>query len=130
MMTIALLAATAAAVASADTPSAVVDRQIEAYNRGDAEAFARTYAPDARIYEPGRGDAPKLIGREAIRSHYATLFVTKPGRRAMVVSRLSADNYVVDHERLTESDLTAVVAYEVRDGAIARVWLHVIERGR
>lgn len=37
----------------ADTPEAVVQRQLEAYNRGDIDAFAATYAEDVELFDLG-----------------------------------------------------------------------------
>jgi uncharacterized protein (TIGR02246 family) len=50
---------------------ALVDAQVAAWTAKDADAFAATYAPDARFLNPRGG---VFDGREAIRAQHAFLF--------------------------------------------------------
>ena len=122
---LALAFAGTAAHAADPSPEAVVARQVAAYGRGDAVAFADCYAPDARIYDAAAGEAPTLSGRDAIRAHYAESFRRAPGRRAIILGRLVNGAYVTDRERLSGTQTSALVTYEVRGGLIARAWLFV-----
>lgn len=113
-------------------PHPLIQAQLDAYNRHDAEGFAATYAPDAEIIELATG---VLIakGTTAIRAFYSARFQANPGLHAEVLHRMVQGAFVVDQERLTgvlvapggpeRPPLTAVVMYEVKDGRIARAWL-------
>jgi hypothetical protein len=81
-------------------PAEVVQREVDAYNAQDAEAFAATYAEDAVIT---RGPEKKtvLTGRKAIRDFYAALFAKYPRCRAQIAERKVEGNFVLDHEIIT-----------------------------
>lgn len=99
--------------------SAVVDRIVEALNRGDVEGFVAGYSEDAAI-EDGQG-ALIARGRDGLRGRYGPLFASTPELRCEVLSRVVVGEYVVDHERITgrepEPEL-AVVVYHLRDGLV------------
>jgi len=113
-------------------PHPLIQAQLDAYNRHDAEAFASTYAADAEIIELATGT---LIakGTSAIRAFYSARFQANPGLHAEVLHRVLQGPFVLDQERITglvlapggseRPALTAVVIYEVKDGRIARTWL-------
>lgn len=113
-------------------PHPLIQAQLDAYNRHDAEGFAATYAPDAEIIELATG-ALIAKGTAAIRAFYAARFQANPRLHAEVLHRAMQGAFVVDQERLTgvlvapggpeRPPLTAVVIYEVRQGSIARAWL-------
>lgn len=100
-----------------------VDRQIDAYNRRDIEAFVSVYADDAVIFNPPR--VPVLQGREAIRERYAELFRDSPELRATVHHRTVVGEWVVDHETVEGASIPgvgeAIVAYRVNDEKILEV---------
>ena len=100
---------------------AVVQRQVDAYNAHDVDAFLSTYAADATVV---RGDGQTLAaGHAAMRTHYERLFAENPDVHAEVATRLSNGNWIVDHEQLdgTAGRAEALVAYQVEDGLIRRV---------
>lgn len=104
-------------------PAAIVDRQIAAYNRRDAETFAALYAPDAVGYEyPQR---VLFTGRDSLQAQYARFFATAPDLHVRVTQRIVHGPYVLDHELITgmpgADTVRAVAIYEVRNGAIATV---------
>ena len=96
--------------------SAVVDRQVDAYNRGDVEAFLACYAQGV-VVEDAMGERI-IVGFEAMRATYAPFFDANPDLRATVEHRVELGSYVVDHERLrgvtdpSEPD-EAVVVYHL-----------------
>ena len=106
-------------------PAAVAERQLDAYNRQDVEAFAACFAEDVRVVRLPVGEilAEK---REGIRTLYGDLFRREPGRRAELLQRMACGRFVVDHERVTVEPGApprfAVAIYEVADGLIRRVW--------
>lgn len=72
MLSLALLLA---AATPPPTPRAVVTALFEAFNRHDAEAIARLYAPDARLTSP---DFCTARGRDDVARTYGTLFAAYP----------------------------------------------------
>jgi imidazolonepropionase-like amidohydrolase len=105
-------------------PAQIVQVQLEAYNRGDLEAFVSTYGPDVRMYN--HPDKLTTSGLDAVRATYGKLFASAPGLKATVTSRIVQGNFVIDHEHVTgldrDGELRAVAIYEVRDGKIRNVW--------
>jgi len=110
----------------------VIQAQLDAYNRHDAEAFAAAYAPEAELLELASGTL-LAKGTEAIRAHYAARFQANPALRAEVLHRLLQGPFVIDQERLTgvratadgpeQPPFTAVVIYQVAGDRITRAWL-------
>lgn len=106
----------------------VVQRQLEAYNAQDLDAFVRTYADDVVVTAGG-----KVIvqGKDALRERYGGLFKKYPNNRARIAERKTeGDNVVLDHEIVTgrspdKPDPWDVgwVRYEVADGLIKTVTL-------
>lgn len=102
---------------------AVVQRQLEAYNRRDIDAFLACYADDAKLWI-----APGTLtesGREALRIRYKRRFDGAPALHATIAQRMVLGRFVVDHERVSgvpEGRLETVVTYEVVDGRIVNAW--------
>lgn len=106
-----------------DTPRAeeVVQRQLDAYNARDLDAWLATYAEDARQYE-----FPATLlsdGVAAIRERAATRF-QEPNLHARLRQRVVIGTLVIDHEDVCRTfpegpgrmEMTAI--YEVIDGRI------------
>lgn len=105
------------------SPVDVVQRQLEAYNARDLEAFAATYAEGIRIYRMPATE-PAIRGMAQLRETYRARFAS-PDLRAEILARLVLGNKVVDHERVVgirEHPVEAVAVYEVEDGLIQAVW--------
>ena len=105
--------------------SAVVQRQLDAYNARDIDAFMRTYADDAEIFE--HPDKLLARGAAALRERYAARF-QEPNLHAALVRRIAMGNIVVDHEKVTRTfpegtgTLEVVMIYELKSGKIAKAW--------
>jgi len=107
---------------------AVVQKQLEAYNQRDVEAFVRTYADDVVITGGGK---VVVQGKEALRDRYGKLFAKYPkGHAEIAERRVEGDNIVVDHEIITgrapdrpDPWDAGWVRYEVVDGLIRTVQL-------
>jgi len=112
------------------SPETVVQRQVEAYNARDIEAFLSFYAEDVVIRTLPSGEV-SWDGREAMRSRYAELFADNPELECTIIKRIVHGNWVVDHEFVTGvSDrprIRAVATYELRDGLIQNVWFLPLE---
>jgi len=103
----------------------LVQRQLEAYNARDVEAFMACYAPGVRV-EDLDGDRV-LDGHEAVAAHYRALFTGNPALRASLLDRISVGGYVIDEElvdgRADGRTLHLAVIYQVVGGLIASVRL-------
>lgn len=101
----------------------VVQRQFDAYNAQDMDAFCATYADDCviAIY----GGATLQAGKDAIRARYSKTFVDFPKNRAWSINRVAHGDVVIDHEKGERSPegpfFEAIVIYTVKDGQIVRV---------
>jgi hypothetical protein len=108
-----------------ETTVQLVQRQLEAYNARDIDAFAACFAPDVRL-EDLDGDRV-LGGYDAVIGHYRALFAGNPGLRASLLDRIAVGKYVVDEElvdgRADGRTLHVVAIYRVVDGLIASVRL-------
>ncbi len=106
-------------------PAAVVQRQVDAYNARDIDAFAAFYAQNVEIYRLPQGEVT-LQGRDALHEKYKGFFEKTPDLNCHIMKRTVTGNYVVDHEFVTgiaeRPRLRAVAIYQVEDGLIRRVW--------
>ena len=105
------------------TSSDLVQRQLDAYNRQDIEAFLECYAEDA-LLSGLNGDITQA-GVEEIRARHLELFAQFPENSAKVINEIDLGSTVILHEDVTRGpggDQFQVAAiYTIRDGKIARV---------
>jgi hypothetical protein len=109
-----------------DAPAAVVQRQLDAYNRHDLDGFMATYRDDAKVWRMP-ATAPTLDGAAAIRAFYRDSRFNLPALHAQLLARTVVGRKVADHERVTglkPQSSEALAVYEVIDGRIANVWLY------
>lgn len=102
---------------NAPSPEAVVQRQFEAYNARDVDAWLATYAPDARQYEH---PATLLTsGHEQIRARTLPRFAD-PSLRAELLKRTTIGEVVIDHEIVETSiaRIELICVYRVSQGLI------------
>jgi hypothetical protein len=108
------------------SPETVVQRQVEAYNARDIEAFLSFYADDVMIRRLQTGDVLR-DGKEAMRERYAERFAENPELHCTITQRVVHGDWVIDHELVTgimeRRRVRAVAIYEVRGGLIRNVWL-------
>jgi hypothetical protein len=106
----------------------VVQKQLDAYNARDIDAFMSVWADDAQYFS----HPANLLasGAAAIRERHVARFA-EPNLRGSLIRRVALGNTIVDHERVTRTfpegpGIVEVVAiYEVRDGKIASAWFIV-----
>jgi putative hydrolase of HD superfamily len=102
---------------------AVVQRQFDAYNAKDLDAWVATYAPDAEQYELHGSRLAR--GHAEIRARMAQRF-TEPDLHAQLLGRTVMGAIVIDHERVTRNfpegkgTVELLCIYEVGDGRIQR----------
>ena len=100
----------------------VVQRQLDAYNAQDLDAFCACFSVDCVLAE--LNGAVTQQGADALRERYQTLFETYPENHAALVNRVAVGDFVIDHEDITRSPserINAVAIYTVKNGLIARV---------
>ncbi len=109
-----------------EMPESVVQRQVEAYNTHDIDAFVATYAPDAAYIELATNQVA-FAGHDAFRQRFGDLFIQHPHVHVEIKNRITLGQHVVDHEEITgRQDISvrhAVVTYEVKDNLIQRAWI-------
>jgi hypothetical protein len=107
-----------------DRPQDVVQRQLNAYNARDLEAFLATYSPTVEIR--AIDGSLELKGLTALRKRYGRLFSANPRLHAEVARRMVLGHRIVDEERVTgatPTPLHAARVYEVKGNRISKVWL-------
>lgn len=104
------------------SPEAIVQAQLDAYNRHDLEGFLGFYSDDAVLVN--YPDQITQTGKAQMRARYDRRFANRKVR-AQILRRITFANFVVDHERITAPPATevieAVATYEVKNGKIVRV---------
>jgi hypothetical protein len=106
------------------TPVEVVQRQVEAYNAHNLEAFAATYAESIQMVRLPAPE-PAITNKAELVEFYGTNRFMAPNLHAEVLNRVVLGNKVIDHERITglpNSPFECVVIYEVENDLIQRVW--------
>lgn len=103
------------------SPETIVQRQLNAYNAKDLDAWLATYAEDAKQF--ALGGELLAAGHAAIRARTAPRF-TEPNLFAKLLSRTVIGNVVIDHEEVTRTfpegpgHVELVCIYQVAHGKI------------
>ena len=102
-------------------PENIVNKQLEAYNKGDIDAFVATYSSDIKLYRYPNNLISE--GHETMRTKYASFFEKSPDLNAQIVNRMVLGNKVIDKEKVTFNGNTfyAVAIYEVQNEKISKV---------
>lgn len=104
-----------------ENPEAIVQRQLNAYNARNLEAFLDTYSEDVELYTFPAQLMSK--GKEAMRKEYAGMFTAVPNLYCNIENRIVNGNTVIDKERVRFGNqyVFAVAIYEVTKGKISKV---------
>ncbi|MNQ42140.1 Melamine deaminase [compost metagenome] len=105
-----------------ETPIALVQRQLNAYNFRNIEAFLEPYADDVEIYNY----PDKLIekGKAEMRKNYAAMFEKVPNLHCELMGRIVQGNTVIDKERVQfgKEIVEAVAIYHIENNKIKKVY--------
>jgi imidazolonepropionase-like amidohydrolase len=107
-----------------ETPAALVQRQLNAYNARNIEAFMEPYADDIEFY-----DYPdKLLGKgkDALRKVYTAVFNKFPALHSELKGRMVQGNVVIDNEKVTgigNGIIKGVVIYNIENNKIKKVYI-------
>ena len=109
---------------STEKPSeveAIVQRNLDAYNDRNIDAFMKDYADDVKLY--AYPNTLQTEGKEAMRKNYASWFEQTKDLRAFIKKRIVIGNKVIDEEQVTANGqvFNAVAIYEVENGKITKV---------
>lgn len=104
----------------------LAQRQADAYNKRDLEAFCACYHPQIEVSR-NMGEPPTLKGIEQFRESYRDRFEKSPQLHCEIKSRIVLENTVVDEEYVTglvgsPIGLHVVAIYGFQDGLISHVW--------
>jgi GNAT superfamily N-acetyltransferase len=102
-----------------------VQKQLDAYNTRDIDAFMRWWSEDCQYYEfPNRLLAR---GTAEIRERHVARF-KEPNLHGRLLKRITVANVVIDHETVTRNfpdgpgEVDVIAIYEVENGKIAKAW--------
>ncbi len=102
-----------------------VQKQLDAYNARDIDAFMPWWAEDCEYYE--FPDRLLARGTAEVRERHVARF-REPNLYGRLLSRITVGNVVVDHETVTRSfpdgpgEVDVIAIYEVENGKIAKAW--------
>ncbi len=100
---------------------AIIQRNLDAYNAQDIDAFMSDYSDDIKLY--AYPNQLQTEGKEAMRKSYQSWFERAKGLNATIKKRIVIGNKVIDEEEVTANGQTfhAVAIYEVNNGKITKV---------
>jgi putative hydrolase of HD superfamily len=106
-------------MATFSSPEIVVQRQLDAYNAKNIDAWLATYAPDAKQFE----HPAKLVasGHDEMRARTTARF-GEPNIHAKLIRRSVMGNVVIDHEDVTRT-------FPEGPGNVEIVCIYVVEKG-
>jgi hypothetical protein len=104
-----------------ESPEAIVQRQIIAYNARNIDSFLDTYSDSVELY-----DFPNKVwtkGKEAMRKNYKELFRQAPNLFCQTENRIAMGNIIIDKEkvRAARETIHAIAIYEIQNGKIRKV---------
>jgi imidazolonepropionase-like amidohydrolase len=105
-----------------DTPEDLAQRQLNAYNFRDIDAFLEPYADDVEVYN--FPDQLQFKGKEAMRKGYAQMFENTANLHCELINRIVQGNTVIDQERVQFGNriIEATAIYHIENGKIKKVY--------
>ncbi|MBT8301494.1 MAG: nuclear transport factor 2 family protein [Maribacter sp.] len=106
---------------TAENPKPIVQKQVDAYNDRNMEAFLSTYSDDVKVFD--FPDKPRFEGKDQMRERYQSFFTDTPDLHCQIKTRMVIANKVIDEEFITANgnNFSAVAIYEVENGKIVKV---------
>ncbi len=105
-----------------ETPEALAQRQLNAYNVRNIDAFLEPYADDVELYLY----PDKLIskGKVLMRANYSKRFESTPNLHCELLGRIVQGNIVIDKERVQFATeiVEATVIYHIENNKIKKVY--------
>lgn len=104
------------------TPADLAQRQLNAYNLRNIDAFLEPYAEDVEVYN--YPDELRFKGKGTMREGYSKMFENTPNLHCELLGRIVQGNVVIDKERVRFGDkiMEAVAIYHIEGDKIKRVY--------
>jgi hypothetical protein len=102
-----------------------VDKQLEAFNSKDIDAFLECYSDGIQAYML---ESNELINndKDQLKKTMNESFKTKPKAKTTVIERITQNNLIIDLEKIDDyvegKTIKSIAIYEVKDGAITKIW--------
>lgn len=106
-----------------ESPVQLVQRQLNAYNERNIDAFMDTYADEIELYT--FPDVLTSKGKEAMRKNYDAMFKKFPALHCEIKNRIVQGNVIIDQEHVTGTSkkaFGATAVYHVENGKIRKVY--------
>ncbi len=105
-----------------DSPEDLAQRQLNAYNLRNIEAFLEPYAEDVEVYM--FPNSLQYKGKETMRKQYAGMFEQVTNLHCELLGRIVQGNIVIDKERVQfgPQKVEAVAIYHIEGGKIKKVF--------
>ena len=105
-----------------DSPEDLAQRQLNAYNLRNIEAFLEPYADDVEVYM--FPNSLQYKGKETMRKQYAGMFQQVTNLHCELLGRIVQGNIVIDKERVQfgPQKVEAVAIYHIEGGKIKKVF--------
>lgn len=103
------------------TPEMIVQRQVDAYNNRDVEAFLSYYSEDAKIYY--FPNVLNIDGKQAMRRSYESYFKNAKILNCRINKRIVRANTIIDEEfvNYNGTESSGVAIYEIINDKIVKV---------
>ncbi len=107
------------------SPEEVVQKQLEAYNERDIDAFMQVIDPTIAFYNYTDGKVT-MKGTQACKAFYSALFEASPQLHSTILTRTVFGNKVIDHEQITGRNgnnevIELVLIFEVEAEKIKKI---------
>jgi hypothetical protein len=105
-------------------PEALIQKQVDAYNAHDLDAFVACYGPTIE-FRTMDGNVNPEKGVAALRKGYADLFKRFPQLKVKILKRICQGAFVIDQEQaegMGPSPITVTAIYETSEWKILHVW--------
>lgn len=105
-----------------DRPEDLAQRQLNAYNLRNIEAFLEPYADNVEIYNFPNN--LQFKGKEAMRKGYSQMFKNTPNLHCELVNRIVQGNTIIDQERVQFGNkiMEAIAIYHIENNKIKKVY--------
>ncbi len=106
-----------------ETPVMLAQRQLNAYNAHDLEAFLEAYSEDVAVYN--FPDELMFKGKDEMRKRYVFLNNPETAPHAEIKKRIVVGNMVIDHEKATfpgRDPIEVIAMYVVENNRITQVY--------
>ncbi|WP_126973861.1 amidohydrolase family protein [Gynurincola endophyticus] len=105
-----------------DTPEDLAQRQLNAYNLKNIDAFLEPYAEEVEIYQ--YPDKLLAKGKKQMRGIYEQMFKSTPDLHCELTGRIAQGNIVIDKERVRVNGnfFEAIAIYHIENNKISKVY--------